>query len=290
MAFPPGARTLRDLLPAARRHGYAVPAFSVRYLACVRPVVQAAQDLGSPLLVEISQRELAAYGLTPADLRAEVERQRPDVPYGLHLDHSHDDQVLQAALDAGFTSVMIDASHLPFAENVRRSAEVVQRARATGASVEAELGRLTSTDRMETDCDEELFTDPSEAEEFVRRTGCDALAVSVGTAHGVYPVKDPRIDFDRLEAIRRRIPDTPLVLHGGSGLPPQTLQRALRHGIAKVNVATDLEIALLEAMGRERMTSRELDGLDAASRGRGLQAVQRVAAEKIRAVLSASRR
>lgn len=290
MAFPAGARTLRDLLPAARRHGYAVPAFSVRYLACVRPVVQAAQSLNSPLLLEISQRELGAYGLTPADLRAEVERQRPDVPYGLHLDHSHEDEVLQAALDAGFTSVMIDASHLPFAENVRRSAEVVQRARATGASVEAELGRLTSTDRMETESDEELFTDPDEAEEFVQRTGCDALAVSVGTAHGVYPVKDPRIDFDRLEAIRRRIPDTPLVLHGGSGLPPQTLQRAIRHGIAKVNIATDLEVALLEAIGRERMTSRELDGLDAASRERGLQAVQRVAAEKIRAVLSASRR
>lgn len=290
MAFPPGARTLRDLLPAARRHGYAVPAFSVRYLACVRPVLQAARELGSPLLVEISQRELRAYDVTPADLRAEVERQRPDVPYGLHLDHSHDEDVLQAALDAGFTSVMIDASHLPFAENVRRSAQVVERARATGASVEAELGRITSTDRLETESDEELFTDPEEAEEFVRRTGCDALAVSVGTAHGVYPVKDPRIDFDRLEAIRRRIPDTPLVLHGGSGLPPETLQRAIRHGIAKVNVATDLEFALLEALGRERMTSRELDGLDAASRGRGLQAVQRVAAEKIRAVLSASRR
>lgn len=282
---------LAHMLPEAQRGGYGIAAFSARYRACIPIVVQAATELRSPLIVEVSQRELGWYGLTPADFREELERANPQVPFGLHLDHSFEDEIIRAAIDAGFTSVMIDASAHPLQENIRRTREVVDYAHARGVSVEAELGKLTTTDKMESENDEEMFTDPAEAEEFVQRTGCDALAVSIGTAHGVYPVKNPRIDFERLAEIRQLLPDIPLVLHGGSGLPPETVHQALKMGgISKMNIATDLENALLEAMGKERMTSAELDALDPELRARGLAAVKQVARDKIQNfVLSAGR-
>jgi len=293
----PGALTLNELLPAAQRDGYAVAAFSARYRACVRPVLQAAVDLRSPVIIEISQRELGWFGLSPRDFRDAVERAvtdtGADVPLCLHLDHSWEEDVIHAAIDAGFTSVMIDASAQPFEENVRQTKQVVTYAHARGVSVEAELGRLTTTDQLETDGDEALYTVPGEAAEFVERTGCDALAVSIGTAHGVYAVKDPRIDFDRLAAIRALLPEVPLVLHGGSGLPSATVHRAIRlpgGGVSKMNVATDLENALLRAMGRKRMTSAELDAEPRELLERGLAAVHAEARDKIEHfVLSAHR-
>jgi ketose-bisphosphate aldolase len=282
---------LAQMLPAAQQGGYGIAAFSARYRACIPIVVEAATELRSPLIVEVSQRELGWFGLTPRDFREELQRANPQVPFGLHLDHSFDDKIIHAAIEAGFTSVMIDASAHPLQENIRRTREVVEYAHARGVSVEAELGKLTTTDKMESENDEEMFTDPREAEEFVQKTGCDALAVSIGTAHGVYPVKNPRIDFQRLAEIRQLLPYTPLVLHGGSGLPPETVHEALRMGgISKMNIATDLENALLEAMGKERMTSAELDALDPALRARGLAAVKEVARDKIQNfVLSAGR-
>jgi fructose/tagatose bisphosphate aldolase len=138
-----------------------------------------------------------------------------------------------------------------------------------------------------------MYIDPAEAQQFVEQTGCDALAISIGTAHGVYPVKDPRIDFERLAEIRRRLPDTPLVLHGGSGLPASTVHRAIAlpgGGVAKMNIATDLEQALLAELKMQRMTSAELDELPTARLQPALEAVKAVAAEKIvNFVLSANR-
>lgn len=287
----PNGIPLAEMLPRAQQGGYGVAAFSARYRACIPIVVQAATELRSPLIVEVSSRELGWFGLTPRDFREELERANPQVPFGLHLDHSFDPQIIHAAIEAGFTSVMIDASAHPFEENVRRTREIVEYAHARGVSVEAELGKLTTTDKMESENDEEMFTDPAEAEEFVRRTACDALAVSIGTAHGVYPVKNPRIDFERLAEIRARLPHTPLVLHGGSGLPPETVHRALQTGgISKMNIATDLENALLAAIGMERMTSAEFDALPEATRQKGLEAVKQVARDKIENfVLSANR-
>lgn len=271
---------LAKMLPLAQKGGYGVPAFSARYRACIRPVVEAAQELRSPLIVEVSQRELNWFGLTPRDFRDELERLAPSVPFGLHLDHTFEFDLIVRAIEAGFTSVMIDASAKPFEENVSTTREVVEYAHRSGVSVEAELGKLTTTDKLESENDEEMYTDPDEALDFVRRTGCDALAVSIGTAHGVYMVKNPKIDFERLAQIRKLLPDTPLVLHGGSGLPPETVHEALRTGgISKMNIATDLEEALLKALGKERMTSAELDAL--ADKGTGLAAVKAVARDKI---------
>ncbi|MFC4427282.1 class II fructose-bisphosphate aldolase [Deinococcus navajonensis] len=285
----PHALTLAELLPEAQRSGYAVAAFSARYRACVRPVLQAAVELRSPVILEISQRELGWFGLTPRDFRDAVEQAVHDlgsqVPLCLHLDHSWDDDVIKAAIEAGFTSVMIDASAQPFEDNVRQTRDVVTYAHERGVSVEAELGKLTTTDRLETEGDEALYTVPEEALEFVERTGCDVLAVSIGTAHGVYPVNNPKIDFDRLAEIRRLLPETLLVLHGGSGLPPETVHRAIElpgGGISKMNIATDLENALLRAMGGlQRMTSAELDLQEPALLARGLAAVKAEAQDKI---------
>jgi fructose-bisphosphate aldolase class II len=155
-------------------------------------------------------------------------------------------------IEAGFTSVMIDASEQPLLENIARSREVVTYAHARGVSVEAELGRIGTTDRIETDDDVELYTDPDEAATFVAATGVDALAVSVGSAHGVYLVRQPKIDFERLHAIRART-SAHLMLHGGSGVPAEMIEQAIKlpgGGVSKVNIATDLEQAALAALGR----------------------------------------
>lgn len=289
MKLMPGTIPLTELLPPAQRDGYAVAALSARYRACVRPALEAAQDLRSPVIIEISQRELGWFGLTPRDFRDALETAVRELdfryPLALHLDHSWDPEVIYAAIEAGFSSVMIDASSQPFEENVRQTREIVEYAHARGVSVEAELGRLTTTDKLETEGDEALYTVPEEAQTFVEQTGCDVLAVSIGTAHGVYPVKNPKIDFARLEAIRRLLPDTPLVLHGGSGLPAETVHRAIAlpgGGISKMNIATDLENALLAGLGGlKRMTSAELDALDPALLERGLAAVKAEAKDKI---------
>nr|MBA2529586.1 class II fructose-bisphosphate aldolase [Euzebyales bacterium] len=273
----PGAATLADLLPAAQRAGYAVPAFSPRYLACVRPAVEAAVAEQAPFILEISQRELGWFDLTPAAFRDEVERTvtdlRVDVPFALHLDHTWEEELISEAMDAGFTSVMIDASTEPLDGNIARTRAVVSEAHRRGVSVEAELGRLTTTDRMETEGGPAAYTDPDEAGRFVRESGCDALAVSVGTAHGVYPPEGPAIDFPRLAAIRAAVGATPVVLHGGSGLAGETVRRAVAlvgGGISKMNIATDLEQALLDGMGgAKRMTSAALDAADPAVRARG---------------------
>lgn len=290
----PGGLTLAEILPPAQAAGYAVPAFNPRYRACIRPLVEAAVECRSPLIVEISQRELGWFQWSPRQVREELERVVTDletaIPFALHLDHAWEMELVQEAIEAGFTSVMIDASRLPFEENVAATRQVVAYAHDRGVSVEAELGRLTTTDRLESENDEEWFTDPAEAGEFVARTGCDALAVSVGTAHGVYRVKNPRIDLPRLAAIRREVGHgTALVLHGGSGLPAPTVHQAISlpgGGISKMNIATDLENALLRAMGGlTRMTSGQLDALPSRLRSRGLAAVKAEATTKIRDVI-----
>lgn len=286
----PGGLTLPEFLPKAQAEGYAVAAFSARYRACIRPVVAACLESRSPFIMEISQRELGWFQLSPRDFRDELEQVvrdlQVDLPFALHLDHTWEFPVIEAAIEAGFTSVMIDASAKPFADNVAITREVVAYAHARGVSVEAELGKLTTTDKLESENDEEMYTVPAEAAEFVRRTGCDALAVSVGTAHGVYMVRNPKIDFARLAEIRRLLgPETIIVLHGGSGLPAETVHRAIAlpgGGISKMNIATDLENALLGALGGlKRMTSAELDALAPHLRAPGLAAVKAEAKDKI---------
>ncbi|HZG87087.1 class II fructose-bisphosphate aldolase [Paenibacillus sp.] len=294
---PDNVITLKKALETAEKRGYAVGSFSPRYTPIVKPVLQAGQETSSPLIVQISEKELARYGIAPQEFGEEFYRQirelRITVPAVLHLDHTKGLATIAQAIEAGFTSVMIDASEHVLDENIRLTKEVVEYARARGVSVEAELGMIGTTDFIETDEDEELYTDPEEAMRFVRETGVDALAVSCGTAHGVYNVRQPKIDLDRLAAIRRLTP-VHLVLHGGSGVPADMMASAIHlpgGGISKVNIATDLELALLAALGREqRMTNAECKALPSEQLERGRNAVRAAVADKIRHFLGSAGR
>jgi ketose-bisphosphate aldolase len=285
---PTNVLPLTEALAIAEKSHYATGSFSPRYIAMIAPVLQAGQKTESPLIVQISQKELERYGITPFEFAdefyAQVEKLAITVPVVLHLDHTKELNVIKDAIAAGFTSVMIDASEKPFAENVKITKEVVEYAHAKGVSVEAELGMIGTTDFIETDHDEELYTDPVEAAEYVKQTGVDALAVSCGTAHGVYMVREPKVDFERLMAIRELTP-VHLVLHGGSGVPSEMVQKAFQlpnGGVSKVNIATDLEISFLKAIGREeRMSNKECNQLPAELLKVGQDAVEETVTEKI---------
>ena len=279
---------LKQLLAPAQKAGFAIGAFSPRYTAMIRPVLRAAEHLQSPAIVQIAQVELRWYQLTLGEFaRAfwqQINELQPSVPIGLHLDHTQDIELIKEAIALGFTSVMIDASHQPLAENIATTRQVVEYAHGNGVSVEAELGKIGTADFIESDIDEEMYTDPQEAALFVAQTGVDALAVSVGTAHGVYLVRQPKVDIERLSAIRG-LTQVALVLHGGSGVPAEMVHQAIQlpgGGVSKVNIATDLELGLLAELGKmERTTDAGLNQLSAVELKNGAKAVQAVVEEKI---------
>jgi ketose-bisphosphate aldolase len=262
---PRNLYTLKYLLEKGEKGGYAVGAFSPRCSQVIKPIFWAGQRTQSPIIVQINHAEVNFYKMTMAQFVQDFwdlfAKEQPTVPVGLHLDHTLNIEQIKEAISYGFTSVMIDASTKPLAENIALTGEVVEYAHARGVSVEGELGKIGSADKIETETDEELFTDPAEAEQFVKMTGVDALAVSVGTAHGVYTVHQPRVDVERIKAIRARTP-VHLVLHGGSGTPKELIYPAIHlpgGGISKINVATDLELAFLKGLRIEnRMTYEEL--------------------------------
>lgn len=288
---------LEEILKNTREEGYAVGSFSPRYVPMIRPVLEAAQRCASPAIVQISQKEFNRYGVKAADFAREYFKQKEElgitVPTTLHLDHTKDFSVIQEAIAAGFESVMIDASEFDFGENVRITREVVEYAHARNVSVEAELGKIGSNDMIETDSDSELYTDPAEALEFVRRTGVDALAVSVGTAHGVYTVKQPEVQLDIIKAIRGLTP-VYLVLHGGSGVPSCMVENSYTMeggGISKVNIATDLELAFLGSLGLVERGDNEWSlALNAGDLETGRAAVQTLVEEKMIQYLHSDRR
>lgn len=242
----------------------------------------------SPLIIQISQMELELYQLSVSSFAEKfwqtVAEEKPTVPLGLHLDHTKQISIIEEAISCGFTSVMIDASAKELKDNIATTRDVVEFSHARGVSVEAELGRIATGDSIEAENDEELFTDPQEAEVFVQRTGVDALAISIGTAHGAYLVKKPRIDLERLKAIREHT-QVRLVLHGGSGTPAEMVKAAIQlpgGGVSKINIATDLEEALYKELGiKKRLTEAEFNLLDKDELSRGSQAVQRVVETKI---------
>lgn len=282
------ARQMAPVLEVATQSGFAVGSFAPRYTSMIRPILRAGEALKSPIIVQISQREMERYGISPSQFGAAfhraLEEEQPTVPVVLHLDHTFELSVIEAAIDAGFTSVMMDASGKPFEENVAQSRKAADLAHARNVSIEAELGKIGTTDFVETDDDLELYTDPQEAADFVTKTGVDALAVSVGTAHGHYVVRQPKVDCERLKQIRE-LTNVHLVLHGGSGVPASMIQAAVSlpgGGISKVNIATDLEAALLSALGREtRMSDAECSALPADQLRKAEQAVEDTVREKV---------
>jgi ketose-bisphosphate aldolase len=228
-----------ELLKKAASEGYAVPAFCVWDAETIELVLKTADRVKAPVILMAGPAEFSV--LSPAQLSqvASQSMRRHSVPAALHLDHGDSVEVAEACLAAGFTSVMLDYSTRPYEENASAMKQVVKMAHPLGVTVEGELGVIGRADGTSIEGGKtSSLTDPGMARDFVRETGVDALAISIGNAHGAY-TRLPNLDFERLAELHSNVP-VPLVLHGGSGTPAADLRRAISLGIAKVNVATDL--------------------------------------------------
>ena len=243
MAFVTNA----ELLNRAMAEGYAVGAFNTNNLEITLSIVEAAAQERSPLILAVSPGAMKYAGVAYLAAIARVASESVDVPMSLHLDHGTTLEEVKAALDHGFSSVMIDGSKLPFEENVALTRRAVEMARAAGASTEAELGRLVGVeDDISVSEREASKTDPEQAAEFVEKTGIDSLAVSIGNAHGWYK-GEPKLDFERLREIRARV-SVPLVLHGASGIPDDMIKEACSIGVDKINIDTEVRDAFRQAV------------------------------------------
>ncbi len=228
--------TMKDILDRASAENYGVAAPNVCSEIDARAVISIAEELKAPVILDVGFRANPDIMLAGQIFRALAEKS--NVPVAINLDHGFSYEHAVRAIAAGFTSVMVDRSSLPYAENVAQVSEIVKIAHAAGVSVEAELGHVGQGESYAADRDAGL-TNPEQAMKYIQDTGIDMLAVAVGTAHGEY-VGEPHIDFDRLAAIKKATNNFPLVLHGGSGTGDENLAKACRMGINKVNIYTDL--------------------------------------------------
>ena len=264
--------TMKYILDKALEGHYGVIAPSIRNEACIRAAIQAAEELDSPVIINICYGALGDPTKEFFQFFGEIARQyamRTRIPCAINLDHGTGFEQCAEAIHAGFTSVMIDSSVNPFEKNVADTAEVVRMAHATGVSVEAELGHVGIGDKdndmlgkSSQTTEWSALTDPAEVKEFVERTGVDCLAVSIGNAHGPYAKNIiPHIDFELLQKIREAAPDLPLVLHGGSGTGDENLAKACQMGICKVNVGTELETGAMMAVVNQYNTIGKCRGV-----------------------------
>ncbi len=238
--------TMNEMLAKAEKRGYAVGAFNVNDLGTIQAVAQAAEEERSPVIIQVySGGDLM--GLKYLKAIVETAADSVNIPVALHLDHGRELEMIKACVQNGFTSIMMDGSRLPLDENIEITRKAVEMAHAAGLSGEGELGKVGSGSDELSDADRKKFmTDPQEAKKFVQETKVDALAIAIGSAHGLYKFK-PNLDFDRLKEIRNFV-DVRLVLHGGSDLPEDQIRQAIELGITKINVATDLSVAYSVAL------------------------------------------
>jgi len=301
--------TNKEVLSAASAGGYAVGAFNINNMEILQAIVEAAVEEKSPIIISASPSAIKYAGLEylTAMVKAAAET-NPSIPMTLHLDHGKDVETALKCINGGFTSVMIDGSHLNFEENVAMTKRVVELAHPKGISVEAELGKLVSQESA-TDADEDPYTDPDAAVKFVEQTGVDSLAVAIGTSHGAYKFKgEVKLDFERLKAIRSKV-SVPLVLHGASGvpawivekatkygaewsgakgIPDEHIKRAISMGIAKINIDTDLRLAFTGSVREVLATSpKEYDPRKIL--GPAKENMKRVVKEKMRLFGSAGK-
>ena len=269
----------REMLNKAQREGYAVPAFNIHNLETLEVVVETAAELKSPVILAGTPSTIKYAGGEYIVAMANVAAKQHDIPIAIHLDHYEDVEEIKHYVDLGFKSVMIDASHSPFEENIEIVKQVVEYAHKNDATVEAELGRLGGQeDDLIVDEKDTKFTNPAQAKEYVERTGIDSLAVAIGTAHGLYH-GEAKLDFDRLKEIRDVV-DVPLVLHGASNIPDELVKKAISLGICKVNVATDLKIPFSDAVKKYFIENPEANDPRKYMEP-GKEAMRRVVAEKI---------
>ena len=260
--------TTKEMFEKSMKEGYAIGAFNVNNMEIIQGIVDAAAEQKSPVILQASSSAIkyAKINYLMKMVEAAVE-EHPEIPIAIHLDHGPDFATCKMCVDSGFTSVMFDGSKYDFEENIRLTKEVVDYAHAHGVVVEAELGKLAGIeDDVNVSASDAMYTDPEQAEEFVRRTGVDSLAIAIGTSHGAYKFKgEAKLRFDILKQIKERIPNIPIVLHGAStvipelvnmcneyggnipgakGVPDEILHEASISGVSKINVDTDLRLAM----------------------------------------------
>ena len=262
--------TSTEMFKKAYDGGYAIGAFNVNNMEIVQGITEAARDLNAPLILQVSKGARAYANHTYLVKLVEAAAiECPNIPIVLHLDHGPDFETCKSCIDGGFTSVMIDASSKPFEENIEITRKVVEYAHDHGVVVEAELGTLAGIeDEVNVSAEDSSYTHPEEVEEFVSRTGCDSLAIAIGTSHGAYKFKPgtkPQLRFDVLEEVSRRLPGFPIVLHGASsvpqelvakinqyggampgaiGVPEDQLRQAASMAVCKINIDSDLRLAM----------------------------------------------
>lgn len=237
----------KELFQAARQGGYAVGAFNVNNMEIIQAIIEAAEEENSPVFLQASQGGIKYAGIEYIAGLAKTAAESVKVPVALNLDHGTSFTQVVQCVRHGFTAVMIDGSQHPYEENIALTQKVVEVAHPCGVSVEAELGKIGGVeDDISVDAADATFTDPQEAAEFVERTKVDALAIAIGTAHGVYK-GEPKLDFDRLAKIREAT-DVPLVLHGASGIGDEAIRKAVSLGICKINIDTELRQAFTKAV------------------------------------------
>ncbi|QHW31995.1 fructose-bisphosphate aldolase [Paenibacillus rhizovicinus] len=239
--------SMKDMLNKGLKEGYAVGQFNINNLEWTQAILAAAQEEQSPVILGVSEgaaRYMGGFKVVTAIVKSLIEEMKVTVPVAIHLDHGSSVDKCKQAIDAGFTSVMIDASHGPFEENVRITSEVVAYAHERGVSVEAELGTVGGQED-DVVADGVIYADPKECKELVERTGIDCLAPALGSVHGPYK-GEPKLGFKEMEEICKTI-NLPLVLHGGTGIPTEQIKKSVSLGTAKINVNTENQIAFTKA-------------------------------------------
>ena len=233
--------TTKKLLLDAQKNKYAIGAFNVENMEMVQAVVMAAEELQSPVILQTTPSTVKYADLDYFYANVKTAADKAKVSVALHLDHGNSFELAMRALRVGYTSIMIDGSHESFEDNIKLTQSVVEACHPSGVCVEAELGKVGGKEDDLDGGDNNPYTDPMQAVEFIERTGVDSLAVAIGTAHGVYK-GIPKLDLERLAQIKDVV-SIPLVLHGTSGVPDDVVQQCIQKGICKVNYATDLRIA-----------------------------------------------
>ena len=261
--------TTKEMFEKAYKGGYAIGAFNVNNMEIVQGITEAAKEVNAPLILQVSKGARAYANHTYLMKLVEAAVIETGLPIALHLDHGSDYELCKSCIDGGFTSVMIDASGKPFEENIAVTRKVVEYAHDHGVVVEAELGTLAGIeDEVQVSAEDSSYTRPEDVQEFVERTGCDSLAIAIGTSHGAYKFKpgtNPQLRFDILEEVEKRLPGFPIVLHGASsvpqefvdiinanggkmpgaiGVPEDQLRKAASMAVCKINIDSDLRLAL----------------------------------------------
>ena len=298
----------KEMFQKAYTGGYAIGAFNVNNMEIIQGIMAAGQEERAPLILQVSAGARKYAQQIYIIKLMEAAMALTDLPVVLHLDHGQNFEICKEVIDGGFTSVMIDGSHLPFEENIAKTKKVVAYAHSKGVWVEAELGRLAGVED-EVSSEHSIYTDPDQAAEFVGKTGCDSLAIAIGTSHGAYKFKgEAKLDFERLDQVAKLLPGFPIVLHGASsvpqefvemankyggqvggarGVPEELLRKAAGKAVCKINIDTDIRLAMTATI-RKHFTENPADFDPRQYLGPAREAVKNMVQHKIRNVLGCS--